>query len=319
MPEFYFGAYSNSSVMLVGTAISKQQYTHVAIARIGSSVKMFVGGKTVASGTCSAAGLNLNTNITLGNYYNTSGVVGVSGITPYNGLMDLVRITKGVARYTGDFTPAIYSLDASDPYWSNVVLAMNFESGIADLIGHTVTNSGVVMCPVSPTGASSYFNGASYISAPANTRFQFGGDFCIDGWFWPTTVTSTQQYLFCWWTSGTATACSLNASIGSSGLFLGYGVGSTNTPTTAAGTINAAAWNHFAISRSGSCVTIFVNGTLVSTATVSGTLNYSANPFYIGVSNTTGSLGSYFKGFMADFRITKGASRYIDRNGSVGD
>ena len=70
---------------------------HLAVARSGSSVKMFVDGSEVASGTSSnSASANSNVGI-------SSNQAGTSDY--FQGYLDEVRITKGVARYTANFTP----------------------------------------------------------------------------------------------------------------------------------------------------------------------------------------------------------------------
>jgi hypothetical protein len=68
---------------------------HVAVSRASNAMKLFVDGAVVASGTVSS------------NY--GQGVLGVgaraNGSNYFNGWMDEVRISKGIARWTANFTP----------------------------------------------------------------------------------------------------------------------------------------------------------------------------------------------------------------------
>jgi hypothetical protein len=68
-------------------------------------------------------------------------------------------------------------------------------------------------------------------------------------------------------------------------------------------------WAHVAVTRSGTSVKVFVNGTQVGTTyTVSGSLmDGSFN--WIGALST-GSLGEAWTGYMDDIRITRGYARY---------
>lgn len=79
-------------------SLSTSAFTHIAWVRNGSSKKAYVAGIEVASG--SAASINHVSNAVLS-------VGATSGDTryAYNGHIDDLRITKGVARYTANFTP----------------------------------------------------------------------------------------------------------------------------------------------------------------------------------------------------------------------
>jgi len=71
------------------------QWTHIAVTRTSGTLRFFVNG-SVSGSTPS------NTSDISGGI---SGIGGYSGQTYYNGYMDELRITKGVARYTTTFTP----------------------------------------------------------------------------------------------------------------------------------------------------------------------------------------------------------------------
>lgn len=75
-----------------GTAIPLNTWTHIAVAKSGSSTKMYVGGTQVGI-TYSDTSTYLQGAVTIGARYD--------GTTPFFGNIDDVRISKGVARYTG--------------------------------------------------------------------------------------------------------------------------------------------------------------------------------------------------------------------------
>ena len=84
---------------LVTTAvgsITTGSWIHVAITRASSSLRVFLNG--VQSGSTASDSTNItSTSLTIGGGTNSS--------TAFNGYIDDLRITKGVARYTSNFTP----------------------------------------------------------------------------------------------------------------------------------------------------------------------------------------------------------------------
>lgn len=90
----------SSGVGFVGTqTLTAGQFNHVAFVRDGGTLRQFVNG--VASGTMAVSGsVNADASrvLKIGKYVDASPIY-------YNGWMDDLRITKGVARYTTGFTP----------------------------------------------------------------------------------------------------------------------------------------------------------------------------------------------------------------------
>lgn len=81
-----------------GTVITGTQY-HIAIVRYGTSVKIYREGVEVASGTSS-----FDFSSTLAKFIGGGSSTGQDNYW-YNGYIDELRITKGVALYTANFTP----------------------------------------------------------------------------------------------------------------------------------------------------------------------------------------------------------------------
>jgi hypothetical protein len=86
------GTIYNSS----GVLISIGNWYHFAVTRNSGTVNVFLNGTSVSSGTGNTQNL-IGQNLCVGGYFNTSYL--------YNGYIDDLRITKGVARYTANFTP----------------------------------------------------------------------------------------------------------------------------------------------------------------------------------------------------------------------
>jgi hypothetical protein len=93
--QIAFDMQAGSPRMQSSILISQNTWAHVAVTRSGSTVRMFIDGISAGSVTSS---LNLTKSvITVG--------ANSAGLEAHNGYIDDLRITKGIARYTSNFTP----------------------------------------------------------------------------------------------------------------------------------------------------------------------------------------------------------------------
>jgi hypothetical protein len=84
------------------TAIATNTWTHVAVTRASGTVRLFVAGNV--DGT--TAGVTSSLNSTTSTPKVAALAIATLPVTDFfNGYMDEVRVTKGVARYTANFTP----------------------------------------------------------------------------------------------------------------------------------------------------------------------------------------------------------------------
>ena len=90
-------AIANNTAVILTSSISFliNTWTHWAVCREDSTVRIFIGGTLAGSVTDSR------------NYTNSSCRIGANLVAGqgFNGYIDDLRITKGVARYTSNFTP----------------------------------------------------------------------------------------------------------------------------------------------------------------------------------------------------------------------
>jgi hypothetical protein len=152
-------------------------------------------------------------------------------------------------------------------------------------------------------GGSGYFDGSvDYLSAASNAAFAFGtGDFTVEAYL----------YLLSYPSSGVRgivdTGASVNAarfglSIYSSGYV--YVDNNTNLLSSSTTQLPLNQWVHLAVSRSGTTMRMFFNGTQVASGTVS--TNFSDSNLRIGA--TIDNL--YWLGYISDARIVKGTAVY---------
>ena len=120
----YWDSVANPTLLTTATYTTGIWY-HLAWVRNGTSLKLYVDGIEAATATI-AAGATLD----LGNGGQPFIGQGVDG-SPLNGVMDEIRISKGIARWTSNFTPPTapygnihtqYSAKYDDPVNGNTVL-----------------------------------------------------------------------------------------------------------------------------------------------------------------------------------------------------
>ena len=100
---YFLGSTGNGSWVTVlgsGASLPANQWAHVALNRSGSDLALFLDGVNVAS-TSSATSYAASDSVYVGHYP----VINGSVPTTFNGYIDELRITQGVARYTANFTP----------------------------------------------------------------------------------------------------------------------------------------------------------------------------------------------------------------------
>ena len=90
--------YTDNADRITGGSVSASQWSHIALSRSGSSTRLFINGTQTGS-TITDTRNYIDSPLYIGEA--SDGVGGAA----FNGYIDDLRITKGVARYTANFTP----------------------------------------------------------------------------------------------------------------------------------------------------------------------------------------------------------------------
>ena len=105
--NFYWKPFSNGAAMLTSsTATSLNTWTHVAVTRQNDLFTLWVNGTsedTYSTPLTDLAYSSANIDQAIGTYYDTGGQPGAGGYA--QGYIQDLRVTKGKARYTTNFTP----------------------------------------------------------------------------------------------------------------------------------------------------------------------------------------------------------------------
>ena len=83
--------------LISSTSLGLNQWNHCAFVRNGSTFTLYLNGVSVASTTDSDSLFNATNSLTIG--------ASSAGSQPFNGFLQDLRIYKGIAKYTANFTP----------------------------------------------------------------------------------------------------------------------------------------------------------------------------------------------------------------------
>lgn len=210
----------------------------------------------------------------------------------------------------------------SDPYWNNVslLLPMNGSNGsttFTDVSSNalTVTVNGNAQISTAQSkwgGSSGYFDGSGDYLTVASSLMDVGdGNFTIECWVRPTSIPSGLSTLWGHRSASFEIGGALLVSGGSSGELVFYVANSSGSwglsGTSAGHTLVADTWQHLAMVRDGSTITLYKGGNAGTPATFTGTVGTSGS-FSIMAGTSSGT--QEVPGYVNDFRLTKGIARY---------
>lgn len=300
--------YTNSADVITGaTVFTYGIWHHVAVARSGTSTKLFLDGVQQGSTYTDTNNYIVGAN----RPYTGYGVSG-TGYKMYGGYLSNLRIMKGQALYTSVFTPSTTTLTTTSQgaNAANVSLLTAQSNRVVDNSSNgftinvagspTVQNFG----PFSPTsaystsvnGGSAYFDGTGdYLTV--GTFAPGSNNFTVEFWFYCTALpASGQQGVFFatpWGGNNFQTYIKDDSTI----IWQAY----TQNNTGVAVKLNR--WYHVAIVKNGSTGYFYINGVLQNTATLTNTMSGTAT-----VGAREGSL--FFTGYISDMRVSIGTTVY---------
>ena len=94
--------YTASADRITSSALSANTWYHVALSRASGSTKLFIDGTQSGSTYTDSNNYGTTAPFVVGTYYNGGSLHTAS---PLSGYVQDVRVTKGLARYTSNFTP----------------------------------------------------------------------------------------------------------------------------------------------------------------------------------------------------------------------
>jgi hypothetical protein len=301
LPRFsYSSDGTNLIAMVSNTAATINTWNHIAVTRSAGTSFLFLNGQQVATVNTQSGAM----------YYNASAVFSVGREAGFStsyvpGYISSARVVKGTAVYTSTFTPPTTPLTAI----SGTSLLLNFtNAGMYDAAAkNNMTSVGSAQASTtqakwSPTSLK-LSGGTDALTMPSSSNFNFGSDdFTIEAWIYVSSYVSNSAVI-----SKGAFGPFL-IFIGSSSEIAFYS--STNGSSWAVTDLRFATapatntWHYIAVTRSGTTVRTFFNGTLANSTTLTGAVVSNATDISVG------RYSSSFNGYIQDLRVTKGVARY---------
>jgi hypothetical protein len=301
---------TSTDITSTGT-VAANTWVHVAAVREGTGsnqLKLYINGVQDGTGTVST-NFNQTEEARIGENRGAT--------DDFNGYISNFRYVIGTALYTAGFTPSTSPLTTtSQGATSSEVELLTCQSNrFLDNSTNAFTVSrvnDVRVTPFSPFAPSAAYNpavngGSGYfdengdvLSASSNAAFGFGtGNFCVEFWIYPTALT---------------TARGIYATADTLGLYI-Y----TNTTNkvvvrswatadliTSADAVLVNTWNHIAVCRSGTTLSLYINGSRTAGGTATNSTNFAQAALYIGAEINT----FYYAGYIAGLIAVKGSAVY---------
>ena len=290
-PYYFVVNQANIGNVIVGkTILTAGVWYHFAVVRNSGVVTLYVNGSaegTYSNSTDYAFGGN---PFTIGNSSNAQ--------------ISNFRFVRS-AVYTANFTVPTTPLTAI----TNTQLLTCQSSQFIDnsTNNYTITvNGNSQPTPANPFGMtawSGYFDGTGdYLTAPSVTGTTLDGNFTIEYFMYR--PASSNNWMF---TLGDAFLSSgIETYIGTSGTLFNLWVSGANRVSSSV-LPPVGIWSHVAVVRSGTTITLYLNGVSLGTYTSSTTFSGIT---YVGAERYNGSITGVFTGFLSNFRIVKGTALY---------
>ena len=245
------------------------QWRHVAVVRRNSIITLYLDGNAIGSQTNYGVIIPVS-NITIGcyNYYDG----GTTRTT--DGYISDVRVTKGKAIYTSNFTPSTYPLELQAYNYNDAVLLMDFNGDFSDSSSYNRqfnNNGAIINTSVKKFGTGSlYVNSGNGLTVGSDAALGFAADFTIECWLWLNNTNGYQWFINTSANGADATGWNLYVEQNNSIQFIAHnandpgGAGWNILVTNNAPVPYTQDWFHLAVTRQDGVIRMFINGAQTS-------------------------------------------------------
>jgi len=309
----------------ISGSFTANTWHHVALVRSSGTWTLYIDGTSAGTST---------TNGTYNFASTVDWTLGADAATtyPFTGYLSDVRVVEGTAVYSGAFTPPTGPLTTTGgtyPSTTNVdtsitasntsLLLSGTDAHVLDksqssnlkLVGTAASTSALTSGSTPPyigaawanTSAVSFDGTGDYVTIP-NFEDIGSGNFTIEMFIYQT-ASGAFPTLFST-VANSATSNGLRISTGNNNNTLQV-ASAGSALINASSAFNNSTWNHVALVRSGTTLTLYLNGS--SVGSVTNSQNFVSDTFYIGDVTGTGSPYT-FTGYIQDLRVSVGEARY---------
>jgi hypothetical protein len=317
-----FGFWYNAVSQINGTTdVEINKWYHIAAVRNESTISLYVNG-TLEGSTTNTSFNDASTSFGIG-----AADVGATWNSSYpvNGHISNLRIIKGQALYTKNFTPPTRELTVIS---NTVLLACQSTTNTAqEATGKTITvNGNAVANELTPglltdvvksggtsaiTGSVEFDGTGDYLQVTPNSDLSLTGDFTVEYWVYMSKSEPNMRQISSanYFTAGKNGNWyfGINNESGGNVYFYTYDGQSNDEFVGAAANTSLNSWYHIAAVRVGTTVTLFVNGISIGSGTISKSLVDGADGG-LQIGRLT-IYGDHY-GFISNLRVIKGTALY---------
>lgn len=211
----------------------------------------------------------------------------------------------------------------SDPYWDQVVLAARMDGSngspvFIDEKGLILEQTGTAMLSTARSmfgGSSALFDGATGCATFPCADMAITGDFTVEMFAYIAAHTAAAARLFSFYQGDTFNGLTIIVT-STTTIEVYCSINGTTWIGPAVVTVPATTWFHIAVSRQGTATRIFLNGVLISTLTVAGTL-YIPQAVLGGIGGQLSNTRT-LNGNIDFVRVTIGVARYTAAFPAIG-
>ena len=304
------GTDTTKQVIQTNWAPSISTWYHFAFVRSDTTITIYVNGVDSGSGDVGSDSLyDSSLDLNVGGWPVTYSGGSLWG--PLDGYMDHLRIYKGKALWTENFTPPNAPVEQVKD-GTVLLLNCNGTNGSTNFTDsgttvHSVTANGDAQVSTAQSkfgGSSAYFDGTGdHLSIPTSSDWDFGvGEFTIDFWMYIPDIV------------GYKTPIARDTS-GGRYWFIQIDTDSieggepTGTKVTIANILSATTWHHVAMVRSSDNLLLFVDGILGDTAGLGASYDWPSGSTQVEIGRQ-GSWDNPFTGYIDELRVSKGVARW---------
>jgi hypothetical protein len=276
---------------------------HVAVVKSGNSYTFYVNGTSIGTSTSAGTWTDVSPLYV--------GYIAVSGFNEWMyGYISNVRVVTGTAVYTSNFTPSTTPLT---PITNTRLLTCadnRFIDNSPNRYAVTTTGSPSVQrfspfSPVSslPVSYGAYFDGNGDYLECGFSATSLSTNWTMECWFYCSSLPSAQVIFDCRPTNTNGAYPQLSISTSTQLVFY---YNTNDNFISVSNVLNS--WNHIALVKNSSTITVYLNGVSVYSTTNSNTALIAASRPRIGANGYT--LANYFTGYISNFRIVNGTAVY---------
>lgn len=311
----------NTEVLARAGAITAlNDWHHVAVVRLSGGTTLYVDGIAAATNTDSNNYAIDSSQTAIGASL-SGGVYGQF----FPGYISNLRVVKGTALYTGNFTPSVIPLQIvsgttllalqSNRYRDRGPLAHTIQSfGAAAVSAVSPFLPPVNYSPSAYGGSVSYIDEFNFLyNFNPNTANVLSGNFTMEGWFYFTAgdIVETQAIYTNFEDPQTEGVVFFGKSEDVGGCVSFWaGNASLSVPLLTDSVLPPNnSWTHYAVVKSGTQLTMYKNGQTIDSVVFTEVISQNPGPMFIATHGI--SPGFYlYKGYMTDFRIVNGTAVY---------